>query len=258
MTRWRLRVVVVTTLLVLVAASGVRAQWVVFDPSNYVQAIAQVQQLIRQYQFWIEQTRRVPVDLATRYHAHSLDWTFHDLTRGVHYAQPMLRALNEGDAAGAAYRALVAGLDVPTDVIGRMPPALRDRLTARYGALELQDSIARLAIDQTGLARTDGPFTLQAVRNVERDLANPADAFHSQTALLQKINAALAISVRLEEQTTKFQLTTLEQLLIDAARKRDAEARLMNATLHQWRYGAAYGEDLFRRTAEHIDTWRPF
>jgi hypothetical protein len=235
-----------------------RAQWVVFDPSNYAEAVAQVEQMIRQYQFWIEQTRRLPVDIAGRYHAHSLDWTFHDVTGGARYAQAMLRALNEGDVTGAAYRALVDPLDVPTDVMARLPATLQRRLADRYGAIELQDSIARLAVDQTGNARTEGPFTLQAVKNVERDIANPGDAFHSQTALLEKINAAFAVGVRLEEQTNQFQLTTLEQLIVDNTRKRDAEARLMNATLHQWRFGSAYGQDLFRHTAANINAWRPF
>src|SRR3990170_7950453 len=100
---------------VAISATAARAQLVVFDPTNYVQAIAQVQQLIRQYQFWIEQTRRVPVDIGSRYHAHSLDWTYHDLTGGALYAQRILRALNEGDVAGAAYRGAVDRLDVPTD-----------------------------------------------------------------------------------------------------------------------------------------------
>jgi hypothetical protein len=149
-------------------------------------------------------------------------------------------------------------LDLPTDIIGRLPPSLSRRLTGRYGAIELQDSITRLAIDQTGTARVDGPFTLQAVRNVEHDIANPGDAFHSQTALLEKINAASAIGLRLEEQTNQFQLTTLEQLIVDNTRKRDTEARLMNATVYQWRFGSAYGQDLFRNTASDINTWRPF
>jgi hypothetical protein len=238
--------------------SAARAQWVVFDPSNYAEAIAQVQQMIRQYQFWIEQAQRVPVDIATRYHAHSIDWTFHDLNGGALYAQQMLRALNDGDVTGSAYRALVDPLDVPTDVMGRLPASLQRRLADRYGAIELQDSITRLAVDQTGTARTDGPFTLQAVRNVEHDIVNPADGFHSQTALLEKINAASAIGLRLEEQTNQFQLTTLEQLIVDNTRRRDAEARLMNATIYQWRFGSAYGQDLFRNTAANVNGWRPF
>src|SRR4051812_18021871 len=112
--------------------STARAQLVVFDPTNYVQAIAQVQQLIRQYQFWAEQIRRVPVDIASRYRAQSLAWNTHPVTTGALYAQQILRALNSGDVAGSAYRALVDPLDLPTDIIGRLPPSLSRRLTGRY------------------------------------------------------------------------------------------------------------------------------
>jgi hypothetical protein len=118
--------------------------------------------------------------------------------------------------------------------------------------------MARLAVDQTGSARADGPFTLQAVRNVEHDAVNPDDAFHTQTALLEKIDSALAIELRLSEQTNQFQLSALEQSILDNKRKRDAEATLMNATIRQWRYGKAYGDDLFSRTAANIDNWRPY
>jgi hypothetical protein len=169
-----------------------------------------------------------------------------------------LTALNEGDSAGLAYRSLVEPLDLPTDVLARMPAALRRRLGTTYSTVELADSISRLAIDQTGSARVDGPFTLQAIRNVEHDIVNPGDDFHSQTALLEKINAAAAIELRVGEQTNQFLLSTLEQLLLENKRKRDTEAKLMNATINQWRYGQVYGQDLFHNTASAIDNWRPY
>ena len=94
----------------------------------------------------------------SRYHAHSLDWTLHDLTGGALYAQPHAAGRStSGDVAGAAYRALVDPLDVPTDILGRLPAGLQRRLTGRYGAIELADSITRLAIDQTGIGPDRGP-----------------------------------------------------------------------------------------------------
>lgn len=253
------RAAVITLILALTTtAVPVRAQIVVFDPSGYAQAIAQVEQLVRQYEFLLQQAKRVPVDIATRYHAHSIDWSYHDLESGLVSARPLLAALNEGDPTGRAYRDATNTLDLPTDILSRMPEDLRRRLVNAYSTIELADSITRLAIDQTGTARVDGPFTLQAIRNVEHDIVNPADDFHSQTALLEKINSALAIDLRLGEQTNQFQLSALEQAIVDNKRKRDAEALLMNATIHQWRYGASYSTDLFSRTAANIDRWRPF
>jgi hypothetical protein len=149
-------------------------------------------------------------------------------------------------------------VDLPDDVVGRMPADMQRRLAAAYGTLEIADSTNRLAIDQTGAGRAEGPFTLQAVKNVEHDAANTSDAYQSQTALLEKIDAALAIEVRLSEQTNQFQLSALEQALLETTRKRETEAAVMNATLRQWRYGQAYGDDLFSRTAANIDSWRPY
>jgi hypothetical protein len=254
-----LRVAAISVAVRLVVLSvPVKAQLVVHDPANYLEAVAQFEQLIRQYEFLIQQARRVPVDVASRYHAHSLDWTYHDLGAGLLYAQPLLTALNEGDVSGAAYRGSINPLEVPTDVLSRMPTEMRRRLGTAYSTIELADSITRLAIDQSGAARVDGPFTLQAIRNVEHDAVNPADDFHTQTALLEKIDSALAIDLRLGEQTNQFQLSALEQSIVDNKRKRDAEAALMNATIRQWRYGEAYGDDLFSRTAVNIDNWRPY
>ena len=251
-----LRVGAITVALVVFALT-LNAQLVVYDPTNYIEAVAQYEQLIRQYEFLIQQARHVPVDVESRYHAYSLEWTYHD-PAGLLYAQRLLAALNTGDVTGAAYRGTVRPLDAPTDVIGRMPADMQSRLATQYATIELSDSMARLAIDQTGSARADGPLTLQAIRNVEHDAVNPDDAFHTQTALLEKIDSALAIELRLSEQTNQFQLTALEHAIVDNKRKRDAEASLMNATIRQWRYGKAYGDDLFRRTATNIDTWRPY
>jgi hypothetical protein len=241
-----------------VVTHPLHAQFVVYDPTNYLEAIAQYEQMIRQYEFLIQQAKRLPVDLATRYHAHSLDWTYHDLTAGLLYAQRLLTALNKGDVTGTAYRGVVTPLDVPTDVVSRMSAVMQRRLTAAYATLELADSTNRLAIDQTGSGRAEGPFTLQAVKNVEHDAANPADNFQSQTALLEKIDFALAIQLRLAEQTNQFQLSALEQSIIETTRTRETEALLMNGTIHQWRYGRAYGDDLFSHTAANIDSWRPY
>ena len=245
-------------LALVVVAVPLQAQWVVYDPSNYFEAVAEYKQLIQQYEFLIAQARRVPVDIETRYHAYSLDWTFHDLSSRLLYSQALLAALNQGDATGAGYQSVVDPLDVPTDVVSRMPAALQRRLGNKYATLETGDSITKLAVDQTGQARADGPLTLQAIRNVEHDIDNPGDDFHSQTALLEKINAAFAIGLRLEEQTNQFQLSALEQGTLDNKRKRDTEAALMNASIRQWRYGQAYGADLFSRTAADIDDWRPY
>ena len=102
MTKPLLRVGAISLALALALVTvPLKAQLVVSDPMNYIEAVLQYEQLIRQYEFLIQQAMRVPVDLESRYHAYSLEWTYHDPS-GVLYAQPLLVALNTGDASGRA------------------------------------------------------------------------------------------------------------------------------------------------------------
>src|SRR5262252_9507385 len=78
----------------------VSAQWVVYDPTNYAEAVAEFEQLVQQYQFLPAQARRLPIDMASRYRGYSADWTRHDAA-GFLFAQPLVAALNQGDAIGA-------------------------------------------------------------------------------------------------------------------------------------------------------------
>ena len=245
------------TLCAALVMRTVHAQWVVYDPTNYAEAVAAYEQLLQQYQFLLAQAHRLPIDMASRYRGYSSDWNRHD-PAGLLYAQPLVSALNQGDTAGAGYRAATDPLDVPGGVTGRMSPEMQRRLADSYATLELADSANRLAIDQAGLGRAQGPQMQQAIDHVEADSANGGDDYHSQTALLEKLTAANAIQLRESQQTNQFLLSALEQQLVDSKRKRDAEARLMNATIHQWRYGQPYGADLFRNTATSLDAWRPY
>ena len=58
------------------------------------------------------------------------------------------------------------------------------------------------------------------------------------------------------ERYNRVHLNTLEQLIVDNVRKREAETQLMNAHLYQWRYGQRYGSEMFSNTAQKLDGWR--
>jgi hypothetical protein len=248
-------VVLVCTLL----SSNVRAQdadAIVYDPWNWYQAVLEVYYFIQEIQVLIWQAQRIPVNMASRYRGQSINWVLQDLTSALTDVRPLLSALNTGDGTGGAYRGLVDPLDVPTDIVTRMPPELRRRFAAIYATIELADHVATRAIDQVGSARATNPGTRQTLLNLETDAVAPIDSYSTQTALLNKINGTSVLGLRLADQTNQFLLNTVEQLIVDNTRKRGAEAALMDATIYQWRYGPAYGADLFRNTATNLDTWR--
>ena len=252
----RLLSVVALALAMAIVPSPAQAQWVVYDPANYVQAVSRYLQLAQQYQFWLRQARRLPADMAGRYRVPEVTWRTHDLARGNAYARPLLTALNLGDITGALYAQAVDRLEPLESVLGQVPSSLQRRLSAGYATIEMADSIARMGIHQAGTIRTNGRPVLRSIEAMEQDLVASSDSFHTQTALLNKINGANVLGLRIAERTSQFLMHTLEQLLVENKRKRDAEAELMNAHIYQWRYGPAVASDVFRNTARALDDWR--
>ena len=240
----------VAAALLLATSVPARAQWVVYDPTNYAQALTLYAQAVQQYEFLLRQAKRLPADAASRYRIPETPWRDHPAD------VPLLAGLNTGEQVATAYREAVGPLDPMGDILGRTPEALRNRLTGRYGVITLADSIAKLGIQQAGSVRGAGAAVLRAIQAMEDDASAGSDEYHSQTALLNKINSASVLGLRIAEQGTQFMAHTLEQLLLDNLRKRESEVQLMNAHAYRSRYGDRYGAEMFDKTAQRLDTWR--
>jgi hypothetical protein len=245
-----------TLIVIALLSTAARAQFVVYDPTNYFQALTRYAQLLEQYRFWVAQARRLPLNLALRYRLPAVRWSTYANAATTPYAEAMLSALNIGDPTGGLYNVSVDRLDTLDDLIAAVPVDLRPRLRLLYGSLQFGDSVAKAAINQVGVTRTNGPFALSTIQNMEDDAVATSDDFHTQVALLDKINGATMLSLRLSETATQLELHILEQFLVQNKRTRNAEAEMMDAHVFQWRYGATYGRDLFSRTAAALDSWR--
>jgi hypothetical protein len=255
----RLQALAICALCFSTGGAILRAQTLavpVFDAATYSEAIIEAFDLLEQLANMYFQGTPLPVDMSARYYAFSPFWTFNSLFSAFPSASPVVGALNTGDPTGSGYRQVVDPLDVPTDVLARMPADLRRRFADNYATIQLADSVAAMGIDQTGTVRANGNSLLQVLQSMEADAFSPAGTYQTQTALLDKINSASVLDLKVAEQTNQFLSDAVEQLVVDNKRKRDSEAKLMNASINQWRYGAAYGQDLFSRTAANIDTWR--
>ena len=259
--RMRAAGIAAATLLVAALAVPLRAQFFftlpVFDASNYFEDLVQVADLAQQITNMLFQARILPFDMFSRYHVLLPEWGFNLMTGTFpNPASPILSALNAGDSGGSGYKQVVDPLDLPLDVLGRMPLAMQRRLIDDYATIQMADSVSSLTIDQSGTARIRSIPWLQVLQALESDAFNPVSSLNSQTALLNKINSASVVGLKVEEQGNQFLSSAVEQLLVDNKRKRDTEAKLMNATINQWRYGPSYGQSLFSRTAANIDNWR--
>ncbi|MGE4222278.1 MAG: DUF4141 domain-containing protein [Vicinamibacterales bacterium] len=247
-------------LIVGLAATPAHAQWAVFDPSNFAQAVLIAQRAQRHYEELQAQYRtilrmgqglggmevyRTPPIVATR----------HDAARWP-YGRAWLQGLNSGDATGALYWATALPLERPTTLPSTLSAAARRMLERQYATIEITDSVASMGGHQVGLMRGYHAQLQRAVQDLEGDVLNGLERYHEMTAILDKVAAAELLGRRQDMAANQLLSHALEQMLARSKRLRDTEAATMNMQLVTWRDSRAANDAFVTGTGDALRTWR--
>ena len=212
---------------------------VVFDPSNFAQAVEQVirleqqtMQLIRsyemlrlQYEQLVRNARRVPVDMAARYRAALTPWRTSSATNTYGTTAAWVLAANSGVNVPAAYSQVTEPLRAYGQALANVPADQLARLKTVYGTVELADGANHYAIETIGRLRANAFAVQAAIQSLEEDSLSSAAEMNTEVAVLNKLNAASLIAVRTAQDSNKLLVALAEQEAIAAKRTRDAEAR---------------------------------
>lgn len=215
---------------------------IVFDPSNYAQALerlaelkSQYSQLVqtyemiqRQYEQMVWMAKRVPVDMSARYRALAGAWHLSSAADTYGRAADWLSALNSGGSAASGYAEATEPLLAYGGALANVPADQADHLKTNYTTVELADGANVLAMETIGDLRARALQLQTAIAQLENDSLSSDPGMNTEIAVLNKINAANLISVRSAQDTNKLLVSLTEQEIIDAKRKRDAEARAIN------------------------------
>lgn len=250
----------VVGVIVATVATPARAQFTVFDPSNFAQTVLIAQRTQRQYEELLAQYRtilRMAQGLGSLepYRIPAIGVTRHDVARWE-YGRPWLQGLNSGDATGAAYWATTLPLERATTLPAHLTAAARRTLERQYATIELTDSVAMMGGHQVGTLRGYHGQLQRAVQDLEGDVLNGLERYHEMTAILDKVAAAELLGRRQDMAANQLLSHALEQMLARSKRLRDTEAATMNMQLVTWRDGRAANEALARGTGDALRTWR--
>jgi hypothetical protein len=232
--------------LTLVLASPARAILglgdVVFDPSNYAQAVKSFIQLQQQYaqlvqiyqqsrqqyeqMLWMAQM--VPVNMRARYRAVVSPWTGTRATNTYGTTGGWITAINTGGAVDAGYSQSVQKLESYGSALGNIPDGQIDRVKTSYGDVELTDGANLEAIGTIGQIRANAPALENTVQALEQDSLSSDPAMNTEVGVLNKINAANLIALRNAEDTNKLLVNLAEQQVLASKRTRDAETQAIN------------------------------
>lgn len=245
MTKYRpvLRNLALGVLLVTMLARSASAQFVVFDPTNYANALlryaqlqAQLTQLINtyfqiraQYQLMFRQATRLPFSMAARYFQQRTPWRPMVGVSTYGITAPWITAANTGNAAAAAFRNATEPLTTFGATLQTLPILAANRVRERYDRAQLQEGALTTSLEAIGRLRLNEVTVENSLRNIEADSYSDNDDLHTQIAVLNKINAAGVAAARMTKDTNYLLVSVLEQQLLDATDRRDATVQALNA-----------------------------
>lgn len=255
-----IRRVLICVIALMLAASPAHAQFTVYDPANFAQAVLIAQRTLRHYEELQAQYRTIlrmakGLESLDPYRVPAIGATGHDAARWL-YGRPWLQGLNSGDATGAAYWETALPLERPTVLPPALTAAARRTLERQYATIEITDSVATMGGHQVGLMRGYHGQLQSAVQELEGDVLNGLERYHEMTAILDKVAAAELLSRRQDMAANQLLSHALEQLLARSKRLRDTEAATMNMQLVTWRDGGRANEALVSGAGDALRTWR--
>ena len=166
------------TVVALLLAGPARAQLVVIDPGNLVQAILIADRTLQEYTTLIQQYQTIlrmaqGLGPLVPYRMPPIGITAHDPSRWL-YGAPWLQGLNTGDARGTLYEQTARPLERPNGVLDPLPPSAQQAIEDAYATIEITDSIAEIAGHQVALVRGYSGTLQQATQTVRERRAEHA------------------------------------------------------------------------------------
>jgi hypothetical protein len=215
---------------------------IVYDPSNFEEAVQQLLEMERQYVQLVQtyqvvlsqydQMRRmaqqVPVNMVARYRALATPWRSSSATNVYGTTGGWIAAINSGTGVPSGYASAVEPLDQYGSVYGKLPADQQDYVKRSYATVELTDGANQSAMDTVGRLRGNAAEVERAIQGLEDDSLSSDPDMNTEIAVLNKINATNLISVRNTQDSNKLLVALAEEQVIDAKRKRDAEAQAIN------------------------------
>ena len=242
----RTKAIAVIAVLALVFVSPARAILglgdVVFDPTNYAQAIKTFIQLQQQYAQLIQiyqQTRQqyeqllwmgkfLPANVKARYRAMVDPWKNPTATNTYGTTSGWMNAITAGTGVQDGYSGAIERLDSYGSVLGNIPSDQLDRIKTSYGTVELTDGANLSGIETLGRLRANAPAVERAIQALEDDSLSADPNLNTEAAILNKVNAASLIGLRSAQDTNQLLASLAEEQILAAKRTRDAEAQAIH------------------------------
>jgi hypothetical protein len=238
-------------LVVALGVSTASAQFggVVYDPSNYHNALLRYHQLQQhlielqksyskltsQLNLALEMARYIQ-NMPARYRAVFSQWRNAVAHNTYGNTGPWINGINSGQlpTIGTGYQKATTQLlrFSPEHLLGMNAREL-ERAQSQYASVELSDGASTTAMAAIGSIRSNAGRMETQIGNLERDSLSGDPDLNTQVSVLNKINAADVLTLRTVQDSNKLLASLLEQQIILAKQQRESTTNSINADIQR-------------------------
>jgi len=220
---------------------------IVYDPTNYanavlrynqlVQQLAQLRQtytqIVNQYNLALRMAQNLQ-NMPARYRAQFSQWRTLVAPNTYGNTGMWVNGMNTGLAGSVNtgyQQATTPLLQFNGQFLAGMTPDELNRVKSQYASVELSVGSNVTAMATIGAIRDNSQAIQNQINNLEQDSLSGDPNLNTEVSVLNKINATNVLTLRTLQDSNKLLLSLLEQNVIAAKQQREATANSINADI---------------------------
>ena len=217
---------------------------IVYDPTNYVNAVLRYNQLVQQlvqlrqtyqqvlnqYNLAFQMSKNLE-NMPARYRATFSQWrnfTANDLYGNTTGWVVAANGAGAQSVSPAYQRATIPLLTYSQADLNAINATDAQNLKSVYASLELTDGANVSALTTVGNIRANSQTIQEQIANLEQDSLSGDAALNTEVSVLNKINASNVLTLRTLQDANNLRVAALEQQVLQAKQQRDIDAANLN------------------------------
>ena len=245
---------------------------VVYDPTNFHQAVLRYAQLIAHlkqlqatyaqivsaYQLAQRMSQGAP-NMQTRYAANWSPWRYANAQDNYGNATPWINGVNSGNLLKvlSGFQKATSALSFYTPaLLSAMPPGEARRVQSDIATIELVDGAAQNAMATIGAIRANALQTTNTIGTVQNDSLSADPNLNTEVAVLNKVNATNVLSLQNAQDTNKLLVAILEQQTILSKHLRDSATNITNADIDRRQNSVGLSQQLTSNIGQSLNSYK--
>lgn len=245
---------------------------IVYDPTNYANALLRYSQLVQQldqlratygqilnqYNLALQMSRNIP-NMTSRYATTWAPWRYANAQDAYGNTTTWINGVNSGilpTVLSGYEKATNTFLTYTPALLASMPASEVQRVQSDAATVQLVDGAAQNAMQMIGTIRADAASATNAIDNLQNDSLSSDPDLNTEVSVLNKVNATNVLSLQNAQDTNKLLVALLEQQTIQAKQLRDSATGIANADISRRLNSVGYGQQLGAGIGQTLNTYR--